>query len=125
MVNLLSKRFKHEKTVSTDLEEISFFRHWDADSEIYAGGDNLATALYLGWSLGDTVLLKEHWHSVKRCVRVYYFELTHDKTSVVMPVVCNPFVEKLITTSELQIIQLANTFGVEKFPSEIPSSVQK
>jgi hypothetical protein len=124
MVNLLPKFAKHRKSLSIDLEEISFLRHWDAESETYAGGDSLATALYLGWALGDTVLLKEHWHSGKRCVRVYYFELTHDETSLIMPVVCNPFIEKLITTSELQVMPLINTFGIEVSPSEIPSRLQ-
>jgi hypothetical protein len=118
MVNLLPKHVKHGGNSSTDKDEISFYRHWDAASETYAGGDSLATALYLGWKLENKVLLKEHWLLGKRCVKVYYFELIHDEARLIMPVIANPFVENLITVSELQVMQLRSTVGIEDSPNE-------
>jgi hypothetical protein len=88
----------------TITEEISFYRHWHAQSETYAGGDSLVTALHLGWIIGNTVLLEEHKYGEKRCARVYYFELIREGASLVMPVIANPFVECLIATSALQVI---------------------
>jgi hypothetical protein len=125
MANLLFQRFKHGKNVSIGQDEINFYRHWDAQSEPYAGGDNLATALYLGWTLGSKVLLREHWCAGKRCVRVYYFELIYEEDILMMPVIANPFVECLITDSELQVMRFVNTFGIEESPKEVPSETRK
>jgi hypothetical protein len=119
MVHLLSKDFKPAKDVAIVQDEISFYRHWHAQSETYAGGDSLATALYLGWKLGNKVLLHEHWCAGKRCVRVYYFELIYEEDLIIMPVITNPFVEQLIIAYELQVIPLVSHLGIEKSPSTV------
>jgi hypothetical protein len=41
-----------------------------------------------------------------------------------MPVILNPFVEKLIKTSELQVMPLVNMFAIEISPSEIAFRLQ-
>jgi hypothetical protein len=102
---------------NTITEEISFYRHWHAPSQPYAGGDSLATALHLGWIIGEEVLLRECWFAGSRCVRVYYFELKHEDARLVMPVIANPFVEHLIITYPLQVKLPITTIGLEKRPS--------
>jgi hypothetical protein len=89
---------------NTVTEEISFYRHWHAQSQTYAGGDSLVTALHLGWIIGSIVLLEDHMHGGKRCAPIYYFELTREEASLVMPVIANPFVERLIVASALRVI---------------------
>jgi hypothetical protein len=119
MVDLLSQDFKPGKNVSIGRDEITFYRHWHGESENYAGGDSLATALYSGWTLGNKVLLREHWCAGKRCVRVYYFEIIYEENILIMPIIANPFVEKLVIASKLQVMPFVNTFGIEKSPKEV------
>ena len=89
---------------STSIEDIIAYRHWHAESEVYAGGDSLATALFLGWTASDIVNLEEHWYAGTRRVAVYYFELLRDTEKITMPVICNPYVDRLISTLTLQVI---------------------
>jgi hypothetical protein len=89
---------------STSIEDIIAYRHWHAESEAYAGGDSLATALFLGWTSSDTVHLEEHWYAGTRRVAVYYFELMRDTEKITMPVIGNPYVDRLIATMTLQVI---------------------
>jgi hypothetical protein len=78
-------------------------RHWHVGSEAYAGGDCLLTALNEGWTVSTQVTADEHWHAGTRCVKVYSFELTFGDATVTMPVITNPFVERLIAQSALRI----------------------
>ncbi len=79
-------------------------RHWHADSERYAGGDCLLTALHNGWVVSERVIADEHWHAGTRCVMVYYFELTRGDEIMTMPVITNPFVERLMAENALRVI---------------------
>jgi hypothetical protein len=98
---------------STITEEISCYRHWHSHSQTYAGGDCLVTALHLGWVIGEAVLLKVYWNTGGRHIRVYYFELIREEAKLVMPVIANPFVERLIDIYTLQVKELKTTFGLE------------
>jgi hypothetical protein len=104
----------------TITEEISFYRHWHAQSQTYAGGDCLVTALHLGWIIGEEVLLRERWYAGARHINVYYFELMREDTRLVMPVISNPFVEHLIITYPLQVKRLATSFGLEHQVKQAP-----
>jgi hypothetical protein len=87
-------------------EYMKVVRHWHAPSEKYTGGDSLLTALYKGWTLNNVVYSEAHWYAGTRCVIVYYFELTRGAETVVMPVITNPYVERLIAETPLQQIPL-------------------
>jgi hypothetical protein len=99
---------------NNSIEDIITYRHWHAPSEKYAGGDSLATALFLGWTMGDIVRLEEHWYAGTRRVAVYHFELMRDNQTVVMPVLCNPYVDSLIANSNLRVLP----FGKYQRPQE-------
>jgi hypothetical protein len=89
---------------STSIEDIIAYRHWHADSEMFAGGDSLSTALFLGWTMGETVHLEEHWYAGTRRVAVFYFELTRGDETVTMPVIGNPYVDRLIAMNGVQVV---------------------
>jgi hypothetical protein len=94
----------HHRYDSTSIEDIITYRHWHAESEKYAGGDSLATHMYLGWKLGEVVELEERWSSGTRRVAVYHFELTRDAQTITMPVIGNPYVDQVIAQSALKVV---------------------
>lgn len=91
------------------LEEdiMDIYRHWHSQSEYYAGGDALATALFKGWKPKHVVLLERHWHGGSRHINVYHFELQRGAESVAMPVLGNPYVERLIAEQGLRVVPLS------------------
>ena len=94
----------HHRNDSTSIEDMIAYRHWHAQSEKYAGGDSLATQIYLGWTLGEIVQLEERWYAGTRRVAVYYFELTRDEETITMPVIGNPYVDQVIAHSALKVV---------------------
>ncbi len=85
-------------------EEMDFYRHWHGPSQHYAGGDCLVTAMMIGWHLEETVLQDTYWGSGGRQVNVYHFVLHRENKALAMPVLGNPFVDKLIKSLELQVV---------------------
>lgn len=70
-------------------------QHWHPRSEEFAGGDNLMTALENGWHINECLLTK-HYYAGMRSVKVYRFHLSKGDSQIVMPVIYNPYVERLI-----------------------------
>jgi hypothetical protein len=101
MVAMLQHRYD-----STSIEDIITYRHWHGESEKYAGGDSLATFVYLGWQLGKVVQLEERWYAGTRRVAVYYFELTRDDETITMPVIGNPYVDQVVAKAALQMVSV-------------------
>jgi hypothetical protein len=86
-------------------------QHWDPDSEVFAGGDHLVTAIYRGWSV-EECHEETHWYEGMRSVRVYHFYLVKDDERLHMPVIANPYVERFVhqqglTISEKRDINIA------------------
>lgn len=99
------------------IEDIGVYRHWHGQSEKFAGGDSLATALFLGWKFNPIVLVDTYWHFGTRQVHVYHFELIRGGETVSMPVLGNPYVERLITQHDLQVMPVDRS---EKLRIRIP-----
>jgi len=78
-------------------------QHWDSQSESYAGGDNLMTALHQGWDIEHCVEVK-HWYAGMRFVKLYQFELARDGKSMTMPVIDNPYVVRFIEEEGITLI---------------------
>ncbi|NWG17650.1 MAG: hypothetical protein HXY41_13570 [Chloroflexi bacterium] len=91
--------------IEEDLADI--YRHWHPRSERYAGGDQLATALYLGWRAKSVVLLEKRWLGGARQINIYHFELTRGSDSMAMPVIGNPYVNRLIAQQGLRVTNLS------------------
>ncbi|HUN07731.1 MAG TPA: hypothetical protein PLQ56_14070 [Aggregatilineales bacterium] len=103
----------HYASDAIGIEDIITYRHWDSHSEHYAGGDSLATALYLGWTLPETVEMAEYWYAGTRRVAVYHVSLERDGSSMVMPVIGNPFIERLMTERQCKVVPLGERQPVE------------
>ena len=107
----------HEYYTATD-------RHWHAGSEPYTGGDSLLTAIRNGWNLLN--LAYEHKMELRggRTVCVYYFQLIRSSERIVMPVVENPFIERLLIERKMLIRSLRdNAVQPEATHSNSPASV--
>lgn len=85
-------------------EDMNFYRHWHGPSQQYAGGDCLVTALTIGWHIEDTVLQDTYWGAGGRQVNIYHFVLHRENRALAMPVLGNPFVDRLIKTMELNVV---------------------
>jgi hypothetical protein len=79
------------------------FRCWHPGSQHYAGGDHLATALLLKWTIDDEVREERHLVGGRRSVSVYYFTLSRGGITLVMPVIENPYVTRLIHQLSLHV----------------------
>jgi hypothetical protein len=90
------------------------YHHWNPQSKTYAGGDQLATALFLGWQLPDAVFVERHWLSEGRHVLVYHFKLTRGGESMTMPVINNPYVSRLVCERNLHTIAVRNHRKAQK-----------
>src|SRR5262245_14706932 len=88
------------------IEDINIYRHWHPASQKYGGGDSLATALYLGWTMGEIVYREEHWRA-GRCTMVYHITLERDGEQLNMPVIANPYVWRFLSESAVQVLSMA------------------
>lgn len=77
-------------------------QHWNANSEHFAGGDHLLTALHNGWELLRCEEAR-HWYTGMRSVVLYRFYLKRESDEMMMPVVANPYVERFINQNKLEI----------------------
>ena len=82
------------------------YRHWHAESERYTGGDALNTALDEGWSFNDVVGFQEIHHMGARGTVIYHFELTRDEETVTMPVIGNPYVDRLVMLMQFKLVPM-------------------
>lgn len=86
------------------MDEVDYFRHWHAKSERFAGGDCLATALMNGWTLKVPIIMDIYWCMGSRQVNVYHCDLTRAQETMHMPVLGNPYMDRLIHSMDLPII---------------------
>ncbi|HEX2618811.1 MAG TPA: hypothetical protein VHL11_01655, partial [Phototrophicaceae bacterium] len=80
--------------------------HWAPDSEPFTGADALLTALLDGWEMNNRIRKETHWYAGMRFVTVYHFELAREGETRTMPVIHNPYVEKLVTESEVELEEI-------------------
>jgi hypothetical protein len=99
------------------IEDIGIYRHWHGQSEKFAGGDCLATAIFLGWHFNPVVLVDTYWHFGTRQVHVYHFELLRDNDTMSMPVLGNPYVDRMIAEHRLSAVPVDRS---EKLRIKLP-----
>lgn len=100
------------KITAPDYPDI--FRHWHPGSEAYAGGDALITALDDGWVISGTVRCEEVWHTGNRRMHVYHVPLVKDTQTMYMPVIGNPYVERLLREIPIQVVRMNQRKGWER-----------
>ena len=86
------------------MEDIDFYRHWHPQSERFAGGDCLATALELGWVLKAPIIRDVYWCAGARRVNVYHCDLVRNDERLHMPALGNPYMDHLIQHMGLPVI---------------------
>lgn len=86
----------HEYYTETD-------RHWHAGSEPYTGGDSLLTALRNGWKLLNLAYRQEIELRGGRLISVIHFQMVHDSERIVMPIIENPFIERLLRDRRMMV----------------------
>ena len=79
-------------------------QHWSWSSQRFAGGDNLITAIYNGWSVDRVVEVEQHWYAGMRGITIFNFTISREDMTVTMPVVSNPFVNRFVRQSALQLV---------------------
>lgn len=92
---------------NSHFDYLDVIRHWSPNSEKYAGGDALMTFLLNGWNIKDAIFYEEHWHSGVRMVMVYYFQLEYQGENCLMPVLDNPYVNRLVYSLPFPVLPLA------------------
>lgn len=78
-------------------------QHWDPDSEMFAGGDHLMTALAKRWQISGCVE-SQHWYAGMRAITIYKFELERNGEKMTMPVVNNPYIVRFIRDNEIEVV---------------------
>ena len=78
-------------------------QHWHSESERFAGGDNLMTALEHGWEV-DKCVLARHWYAGMRSVKVYEFKLRLGDQTMTMPVIDNPYIGRFIDEEGIELV---------------------
>lgn len=79
-------------------------QHWHMRSGTYAGGDHLLTALTDGWDVEKCIQIN-HVYAGNRAVTIYEFTLTCNGETMVMPVITNPYIERLVASGSITVIQ--------------------
>lgn len=83
-----------DKSSSLRIYEQCIHRHWSPLSEKFTGADSLITALYQGWQIVDC-RIEKLYGDISQGVAVYLFTLLLQDDCMVMPVIGNPYVERL------------------------------
>ncbi len=83
-------------------------RHWCPHSEAYTGADSLLTAQRNGWQLAGLVYQQDIIFPNGRQTTLYHFELLRGSENVIMPVLRNPFVERLIQQQAVDVLPYCN-----------------
>lgn len=85
------------------VEYLDVIQHWSPESEHFAGGDALVTAVTSGWKISPTIYLAYKVFGGNRRVRVYHCHLTRGDDSMYMPVLHNPYVNRILRQPEMTI----------------------
>lgn len=80
-------------------------RHFCPDSEAYTGADSLLTAQREGWQIVGRMIYREDvLLRGSRFCTVYYFRLQRGSKYMTMPIICNPYIQRMIRQYHLQVM---------------------
>jgi hypothetical protein len=89
------------------VEYMDVTQHWSPESERYAGGDCLMTALHNGWEMSPTVRVEQKWYAGMRHVTIYHVELRREGKTMVMPIINNPYVTRQFSQmDEVEVVPM-------------------
>lgn len=79
-------------------------QYWHPNSERFAGGDNLLTALESGWMI-DKCVRRQHSYAGSRSVTFYEFFLVQADKQMVMPVIENPYISRFLVNEGIVTVE--------------------
>ena len=83
-------------------------RHFAPKSEIYTGADSLITAQRNGWRLVNIAYEEAVQMRGGRYTSLYYFKLVRGNEKMVMPIVANPFIERMLMRLKILLLPFPN-----------------
>jgi len=92
------------RTINLEVEDREKYRHWCPQSEKFAGGDALLTALEDGWQIIGVIFRQDFWHAGVRRAPVYQFNLSRGDEVMKMAFVQNPYVMRFVSECSVQVI---------------------
>lgn len=96
---------KDTQTSNFHAEYLDVVQHWSPTSAHYAGGDALVTFLSRGWEIHNEVKVEDRYFAGMRSVSVYHMELERDGEVMKMPVLRNPYVNRIIRSGAFTLIE--------------------
>jgi hypothetical protein len=97
---------RHAQSDSAVIDEGDAYRHWSPDSEKFTSGEALFNALRDGWQVDGVIFRQDYWHRGGRRVPVYHFNLVRHGKHSKMVIIQNPFVDRLVQNSGIQVVLL-------------------
>lgn len=91
------------------VEYLDVTQHWHPHSEPYAGGDALLTLISEGWVMKHDVYVEKREFAGLRSVSVYHVELERGGQTIRVPIVRNPYINRIIRTGPYRQIPLDET----------------
>jgi len=88
------------------VEYMEVAQHWHPASEEYAGGDALVTLLSQGWNMKRDVYVEKREFAGLRSVSVYHLELERGGDVLKVPVVRNPYINRVLRLGDFRQIPL-------------------
>ncbi len=88
------------------VEYMDVVQHWHSGSAPYAGGDALVTLLSQGWEMQQNVYVEKREFQGMRSVALYHVVLERDGQKIKMPVVRNPYINRLLRSGDYRQIPL-------------------
>ena len=87
-------------------EYLDVVQHWSPTSAKYAGGDALVTFLFEGWELRSEVKVEDRYFAGMRSISVYHMELERDGETIKMPVLRNPYVNRIVRMGDFTLVEI-------------------
>ena len=95
----------NQRPANFGAEYLDVTQHWAKESEDYAGGDALVTMLSNGWKLKPEVRIEDRFFAGLRSVSVYHLKLERDGEIIDMPVLRNPYVNRIIRMGDYEVVE--------------------
>ena len=99
---------KSDRSSNHHSDYLDVTQHWSDTSEPYAGGDALVTFLARGWEIDSEVRVEERHFAGQRSVAVYHLTLERNGETMDMPVLRNPYVNRILRMGEFELLQETN-----------------
>jgi hypothetical protein len=93
-------------TTNHHVDYMDLTQHWHPESEPFAGGDALVTLLEKGWEMQREIQVEKREFAGLRSVSVYHVMLKRGEETIRVPVVRNPYINRVLRTGDFEQIPM-------------------